>query len=77
MVKNLRVDSTPELVKAVFREIGTVKFNKLSTADLTTKEVNECYDELTRLLASEDIFVSFPSYEDSEEYLNSFNENLI
>lgn len=74
MVKNLRVDATPELVKSVFRTIGTVKFGKLSTADLTTKEINECYDEFNRLLALEGIHISFPSYQDTDEYLSSYEE---
>lgn len=41
LVSNLRVDTTPESIKSIFREIGRLKYGKVSTADLTTKEVNE------------------------------------
>ena len=50
LVSNLRVDTTPESVKSVFREIGKVKYGKSSTAELTTKEGNECFEECNRLL---------------------------
>lgn len=74
LVSNLRVDATPEMVKSIFRTIGKEKFGIISTAELTTKQVNECFDEFNRLLSNVDISISFPSYTESEEYLNSFNE---
>lgn len=73
MVKNLRVDATPEMVKSIFRSIGNEKYGVTSTADLTTSQVNSCYDEFNRLLALEGIHINFPSYQESDEYLNSFN----
>ena len=68
MVKNLRVDTTPELVKSVFRQIGYAKYGKSSTTQLTTKEVNECFEEFNRLLASEGLHITFPSYTDLIDY---------
>lgn len=73
LVSRLRVDATPEMVKNIYRAIGSEKFGIKSTAELTTKQVNECYDEFNRLLALEGIQINFPSYKESEEYLNSFN----
>lgn len=68
LVSNLRVDTTPESIKAIFREIGKVKFGKVSTADLTTKEVNECFEEFNRLLGLNGLHISFPSYTDLIDY---------
>ena len=64
LVENLRVDATPEMVKSIFRAIGKEKFGVKSTADLTTSQVNECYDEFVRLMANVGIFIPFPSYND-------------
>lgn len=70
LVENLRVDATPEMVKSIFRAIGKEKFGVKSTADLTTSQVNECYDEFIRLLANVGIFIPFPSYTNGEEHGN-------
>lgn len=72
LVDSLRVDSTPELIKATFRQIGFVKFGKKSTAELTTKELQECWEEMNRLLASVGIHCPYHSQENTEAYLNSF-----
>lgn len=68
LVQNLRVDMTPEITKDIFREIGKVKFGKVSTADLTTKEVNECFEEFNKLLGMSGLHISFPSYTDLIDY---------
>ena len=72
MVKNLRVDATPEMIKNIYRAIGKEKLGITSTAELTTKQVNECYDEFNRLLSLEGLAITFPSYTDSDEYLSSY-----
>ena len=72
MVKQLRVDTTPEFMKDIFREIGKVKFGKVSTAHLTTKELNACVEEYSRMLGNVGITISFPSFENTPEYLNSY-----
>jgi len=73
LVSSLRVEATPELVKSVFRQIGEVKFSKKSTAELTTKELQECWEEMNKLLASVGVHCPFHSQENTESYLNSFN----
>lgn len=72
LVDSLRVDATPELIKATFRQIGMVKFGKKSTTELTTKELQECWEEMNRLLASVGIHCPYHSQENTESYLNSF-----
>jgi len=45
------VDNTQESVKAVLREAGFKKYLAKSTADLTTKELQEIYKETMRVIA--------------------------
>lgn len=63
LVSNLRVDTSPESIKDIFRQIGLVKFGKKSTADLTTKELMDCYEEFNRLLGNNGLHCPFPSSE--------------
>jgi hypothetical protein len=72
LVSGLKVDATPELVKSVFRQIGYTKFSKKSTTELTTKEFQECWEEMNRLLANVGIHCPYHSQENTEIYLNSF-----
>ena len=72
LIEGLEVEHTEHSVKSVFRAIGRAKFGKLSTADLTTKELHETFEEMSRICARLGIVIGFPSYEDSEEYLQSY-----
>lgn len=63
LVENLRVDTSPESIKDIFRQIGFVKYGKKSTADLTTKELMDCYEEFNRLLGQSSLHIPFPSQE--------------
>lgn len=74
MVKNLKVDSTPEMMKVIFKAIAYEKYQVTSTADLTTKQLTECYEEMNRLTSSVGVAIPFPSQENTEEYLSSFNQ---
>lgn len=71
LIEDLEVEHTPQSVKSLFRAIGKAKFGKVSTADLTTRELQETFEEVTRLFARFGISMTFPSYEDSEEYLRT------
>jgi hypothetical protein len=66
------VENTPETIKAVFRNYGKAKWGKKSTADLTTKEVMEIYEEFTRNLSKIGIYEPFPS-SDSKNQLETYN----
>lgn len=63
-IQNLEVDPTKDNVKDVFRAIARAKFKKDSTADLTTKETIETFEELNRHLATLGIHVPWPSMEE-------------
>ena len=69
-VRGLEVDNSPDSVKAVFRELGRVKYGKLSTADLTTKEMSSIYEEFNRHTSKLGIHLPWPSIE--SESLNYY-----
>jgi hypothetical protein len=73
LLEYLEVEHTAHSVKALFRAIGRAKFGKTSTADLTTVEVQECFEEIVRLFAQHGIVMNFPSYQETAEYLKSFD----
>lgn len=68
MVKNLRVDATPEMMKEIFRSIAKEKFQVLSTTELTTKQLIDCYEEMNRLTSSMGVHCIFPSRENMTDY---------
>ena len=74
-LQDLEVDVTDHNIKSMFKSILLTKFGKTSTADMTTKELNECYDEMNRHFSKLGIQVDFPSQENTENYLLSFNQN--
>ncbi len=43
MSTDFDLDATPEIIKDIFRKVGKKQFNKDSTADLTTVEIQETY----------------------------------
>lgn len=61
LVKNLQVSHTKESVKGIWKAICEAKYSKKSTTELTSKEIDEVYDEFNRLLAEHGIHVPFPS----------------
>lgn len=67
LVKDLQVSHTKESVKGIWKAIGEAKYGKESTTQLDSKEIDEIYDEMNRLLAMHDIHIPFPS---NEYYLN-------
>lgn len=62
------------LVKEViWRPIQKTVYDKKSTTELTTAEVNKVYEMVSMFLAKNfEIDLPFPSIEDSENYLSSF-----
>lgn len=47
----LETDNTPESVKDAFRQMGFRKYLAKSTADLTTTEMSDIYEEIKRVIA--------------------------
>ncbi len=73
LIENLQIDHTKESVKAIWRAIAKAKFQKESTTELTTKELQEVYEELNRLVSAFGIHIAWPSQESTPSYLSSFN----
>lgn len=62
---------TDKLVKDWFRLIGENLYGKTSTKDLTTKELQDTWEHMSRTLGKAGVFVPFPSSEppfNPEEY---------
>lgn len=74
--KDIQADFTMETVKMIWRAFAKAKYGKESTTELTTKQINEVYDECNRHLANLGIHIPFPSEELTEEYLKSY-ENIL
>jgi len=73
--KNIEVRPTMEVIKGIFRQIANAKFEVTSTADLTTSQVDKVWEDLIKPLSENTgVYFSFPSQEDSENYLQSLEE---
>lgn len=73
-VHNIEADYTMEAVKEVYRAFARTKFQKKSTAELTTVEIKACYEEMNRHVAQFGIHMAWPSEEESESYLQSLED---
>lgn len=60
LVKNLQVAHTKDSVKGIWKAIGEAKYGKKSTTQLTSKEIDEVYDEFNKLLSEHDVHIAFP-----------------
>lgn len=66
--KNIEADHTMESVKNLWRSFAKVKYGKSSTAELSTKQINNIYDEVNRHISQFGIHMSFPSSESLIDY---------
>lgn len=68
---DLEVDYTKETIKNIWRTIAKKKFGKDSTADFTTKELQEVFEDFNRHIAKFGIHIPFPSFaaDYDEEFL--------
>lgn len=73
LLQGLEVNNSMESVKAVFRAMGKAKFGKASTAQLTTKEVMDIYEEFNRHTAKIGIHIPWPS-SDRESFDNTYSK---
>jgi hypothetical protein len=73
-VRDIEADYTMEAVKEVFRAFGRAKFHKKSTADLTTTEIQACYEEMNRHVSQFGIHMAWPSVENTEEFIRSYEK---
>jgi len=61
VMKDLQADFTMETVKMMWRAFAKAKYGKESTAELTTKQINEVYEEVNRHVAQFGIHLDFPN----------------
>lgn len=78
VITRVEITPTTENVKEIlWREIQKALFGKKSTTELTTAEVNRVYEVMSMFLAREfEISLPFPSEENTQEYLESYEKNV-
>lgn len=70
--KNVQADHTKESVKLLWQGFAMAKYGKRGTSELTTSELNAIYDEVNRHVAQFGLHLPFPSQEQTENYLKSY-----
>lgn len=60
-LKDFEIDYSKEMIKGIWRAIARSKFGKDSTADLTTKELQEVFEEFNRQVSKHGLHLPFPS----------------
>lgn len=71
-VKDIQADHTMESVKSLWRAFARAKYEKKSTTELTRVEINEIYEEVNRHTSQWGIHLPFPSYQETDNYLKSY-----
>jgi hypothetical protein len=75
IIENLEVRPTEHNIKDVFRAIAKEKYGIVSTSELTTKQVDEVWEELVLSVGKvTGIFIEFPSYQNTHEYMQSYQD---
>lgn len=60
-LKDFEIDYSKEMIKGIWRRIAEKKFGKESTADLTTRELQDIFEEFNRQVSKHGIHLPFPS----------------
>ena len=79
ILQNLQVYPTMESIKDILRQIGKVKFQKESTADWTSQELQAVFTEFYQHMieiTNGTIDIPWPSLENSNEYLQALEQSL-
>jgi len=77
LLVHYEVYPTPESIKAILREVGRMKFDKISTAEWNTDELQEVFTEHHQELlhiTNGLIDIPFPSVTNTIEYLETYYE---
>ena len=61
LLEGMEITNTMESTKNLFRLIGGAKFNKYSTADYTTKQLMEIFEDFNEIIARKGVHVDWPS----------------
>lgn len=73
--KNLEIRPTKESIKSIFRQVANAKFEVTSTTELTTKQIDQVWEDVTKALSENiGVYFPFPSYEQTDSYINSFKQ---
>jgi hypothetical protein len=66
--------TTRTVKEIIFKPIQEATLGKKSTTELTTSEINQVYEIMSMFLAKEfEISIPFPSYEQSDNYIKSYD----
>lgn len=76
LFEEVEADNTMESVKQLWRTFAYMKYGKTSTTELSTDEVNKIYDEVNRHISQWGLHMAFPSYENADEYLQSYENSI-
>jgi len=76
LFEEVEADNTMESVKQLWRTFAFMKYGKTSTTELSTDEVNKIYDEVNRHISQWGLHMAFPSYENTDEYLQSYENSI-
>lgn len=69
--RNVESDYTMENIKDLWRAFAKAKYNKEHTAELTSHQVTQIYEEVNRHISQFGLHVAFPSQDLTNEYLES------
>jgi len=70
---------TEESVKNnLWRPIQEAMFNKKSTTELNTQEINKVFEQIMKSIGEKhEVYIPFPSVEETDNYLQSYERNKI
>ncbi len=73
-LEHLEIRPTKEAIFEIFRSMSLAKY-EVTTSKLETKQVDPIWDELIEALGkTTQVYIPFPSTENTDEYLESFNQ---
>lgn len=73
--KNMDIRPTMESIKSIYRQIAHAKFGVESTKDLTRKQIDQVWEDLTKALSENTgVYFEFPNQLNTEEYINSLSK---
>lgn len=78
LLQGFHVYPEMETIKMMIREAGKRKFGKKSTSELTTTELQKCYEDVVSRHITEKTgeYFPFPSEETRAEALESYNQYI-
>ena len=73
--KNMEIRPTMEAIKDVYRQIAHAKYGVESTSDLEKKQIDQVWEDMVHALSiNTGEYFAFPSEENTDSYLNSYEK---